>query len=222
MESTERILGGPEGLLIKQELEGELSLFLWGVSRVQETQASSLWAGCMWMFSKVSCWYTTSRYLFPSGWVIICSWIWLTAVVSLPTSVPWVNLYSYHITKIFVPFSQTHSVDKAFLWCCCISLLTCFSSSLVMTHGKPSYQHGGDGCHQPGPWNGPVLLTDTFVCTPKRSPCDMVAIYTPQKKYSGAFIVCYVVVVTGCCLCFIGSNWWPVAEIIIQVLCSNP
>lgn len=44
----------------------------------------------------------------------ICSWIWLTAVVSLPASVPWVNLYSYHITKTFVPFSQTHSVDKAF------------------------------------------------------------------------------------------------------------
>ena len=24
-------------------------------------------------------------------------------------------------------------------------------------------QHGGDGCHQPGPWKNPVLLTDTFV-----------------------------------------------------------
>lgn len=50
----------------------------------------------------------------------------------------------------------------------------------------------------------------------------MVAIYAPLKKYSGAFIVCYVVVVTSCCSCFIGRNWWPIAEIISQVLCSNP
>lgn len=56
MESTERILGGPEGLLlIKQELEEGLSLFLRGVGRVQGTQASSLWAGHMGMFSTMSC-----------------------------------------------------------------------------------------------------------------------------------------------------------------------
>lgn len=53
-----------------------------------------------------------------SGHVLICSWVWLTAVVSVPASVPWVNLYSCHITRqhTSISFSQTCSVDKAFFY----------------------------------------------------------------------------------------------------------
>lgn len=79
-----------------------------------------------------------------------------------------VCLYSWHTTRqpTFVPLSHTCSVDKAFLWCCCTSFLTFFFLFIIASHDPWQTQlpqHGGDGCHQPGPWKNPVLLTDTFV-----------------------------------------------------------
>lgn len=92
---------------------------------------------------------------------MICSWLWLAAVVS-------------HVYVLTGDIQQ----DSPHL--SSLPHLLCGQSFFMVLLYKPPDiffffiashdpwqtqlpQHGGDGRHQPGPWKNPVLLTDTFV-----------------------------------------------------------
>lgn len=98
---------------------------------------------------------------------------------------------SYNKTEHIHLFLPNLLCGQSFLlWCWCTSLLTFFF--FVASHDPWQTQlppWWWCVCQQPAPWNSPVLLTDTFVCSPKTSPCDMVAVYAPQK-FAGASILC--------------------------------
>lgn len=113
MESPKRVLEAPESTQIHNQGLGESFLsFFRGGGQMWETytcRTNVLYTELLVNLIKVPV---------LSGRVLICSWVWLTLVVSVPASVPWVNLYSCHITRqnTFISFSQTCSVDKAFFY----------------------------------------------------------------------------------------------------------
>lgn len=190
-------LEAPEGtLLSKQKLEEGLSVFLWG-----------------------SWWDVRNSSFLPPGWPFVseCSPGWvaeehLQGTCSRQVK-PWSAL-GFGSLQLFLMCMSLQLTHKTAHICPSLPHLLCGQSFFMVLLYKPPDifflffiashdpwqtqlpQHGGDGCHQCGPWKNPVLLTDTFVvprwdiCSPKMSPRDTVATYAPQKKYSEAFIVC--------------------------------